>query len=89
MSDIVERLVFLPLVHSLPVGVADVTSDAATEITRLRAQVAALEVDAGRYKYLRDVAWGDGSLIFYAEWYGPEDWDAHIDAALAVRKGAA
>ena len=37
--DIVERLVFLPLVHSLPVGVADVTSDAATEITRLRAEL--------------------------------------------------
>lgn len=55
----------------------------------LRAQVAALEVDAGRYKYLRDVAWQTGSLIFYAERYGPEDWDAHIDAALAARKGEA
>ena len=82
MSDIVERLCFLPLVHRFPVGVADVTSDAATEITRLRAQltgriedirvqeetilavrkerdalraqVAALEGDAGRYRWLRD-----------------------------------
>jgi len=112
MSDIVERLCFLPLVHSLPVGVADVTSDAATEITRLRAQltgriedirvqeetilavrkerdalraqVAALEGDAGRYRWLREHS---------GEFQGPEifvngkyelgsDLDAAIDAAV-------
>jgi hypothetical protein len=45
--------------------------------------------DAARYVYLRDVAWHSGSLIFYAERYGPEDWDAHIDAARAALKGEA
>ena len=42
MSDIVESLCLLPLMHSLPVGVANVTADAATEITRLREQVRVL-----------------------------------------------
>jgi hypothetical protein len=57
--DIVERLVFLPLVHSLPVGVADVTAEAATEIERLCADVetyvkaaSELEQDASRYRWL-------------------------------------
>lgn len=55
---------------------------------QLEAEVAGLREDSARYHYLRDVAWHAGSLIFYAERYGPEDWDAHIDAALAARKGA-
>lgn len=53
----------------------------------LRAQVAALEGDAGRYRWLRDkldvsdqAAWN----IFMSE--GVDQWDAAIDAA---RKGAA
>jgi hypothetical protein len=41
-----------------------------------------VERDAARYRYLRDVAWNEGSLVFYSERYGPEDWDAHIDAAI-------
>ena len=55
----------------------------ADKVLRLREQVAGLREDAERYKYLRDVAWETGSLIFYAERYGPEDWDAHIDAELS------
>jgi hypothetical protein len=61
---------------------------ACDEIDRLRAEVAGLREDAQRYKYLRDVAWETGSLIFYAERYGPEDWDAHIDAELFARVAA-
>mgnify|MGYP003545831280 CR=1 FL=1 len=47
----------------------------------LRTERDALREDAERYRYLRDVAWHSGSLIFYAERYGPEDWDEAIDAA--------
>ena len=54
----------------------------------LRERVAVLDRDAARYRYLRDVAWHTGSLIFYEERYGPEDWNAHIDAARAALKGA-
>ena len=47
----------------------------------LRTERDALREDAERYRYLRDGAWHSGSLIFYAERYGPEDWDEAIDAA--------
>ena len=62
----------------------------------LRAQVAALEVDAGRYRWLRDKArsvdWTEN--INGWSWtqhcrIGGLSMDAAIDAALAARKGAA
>lgn len=43
--------------------------------------------NAARYLYLRDVAWNSGSLIFYAERYGAEDWDSHIDSAIDAQTG--
>ena len=68
----------------------------AAEIADLRAQVAALEVDAGRYRWLRNRACHGPHERFNAE-YGWFDvsgqhepgFDAAIDAALAARKGEA
>jgi len=58
-------------------------------VAELEADAVLVERDAERYRYLRDVAWHTGSLIFYAERYGPEDWDDHIDAELFARTAAA
>ena len=74
----------------------------AAEIERLRAQVAALEVDAGRYRLIREemsiergidskgkrglMAWWTGIGV---ESGSDEHIDAAIDAALAARKGEA
>jgi hypothetical protein len=59
----------------------------AAQVAGLTEGMAKLKQDAARYVYLRDVAWHTGSLIFYEERYGPEDWNAHIDAARAALKG--
>jgi len=59
----------------------------AAQVAGLTEGADALQRDAARYVYLRDVAWHSGSLIFYAERYGPEDWDEQIDAARAALKG--
>ena len=69
----------------------------AAEIADLRAQVAALEVDAGRYRHMRNNSQfqsrnGPG-LYWYLPRFGQgdkgEQLDAAVDAALAARKGAA
>ena len=57
----------------------------------LRAQVAALEVDAGRYRWLRE---NQHPQVMHPSCYGMgnamrEHLDTAIDAALAARKGAA
>jgi len=54
-------------------------------IRALLADLDAVRADAQRYRYLRDVAWGDGSLVFFDHRYDKDEWDAKIDAAL---KGA-
>ncbi len=70
---------FAALQHAL---VGNTGASAILTAERLRSELAEARRDAARYRHLRDVAWHSGSLIFYAERYGPEDWDAHIDAAL-------
>jgi hypothetical protein len=55
MADIVERLrEQAELVPAVPRAPWKAMAEAADEITRLRAQVAALEGDAGRYRWLRE-----------------------------------
>ena len=85
MSDIVERLrEQAELVPVVPRAPWKAMAEAADEITRLRAQVAALEGDAGRYRWLREHS---------GEFQGPEifvngkyelgsNLDAAIDSAL-------
>lgn len=95
MSDIVERLRYFG---------SQMCHEAADEITRLRAQVAALEVEAGRYRYLRHISRQECLVLDGPEagvWCDSEnehgelvlltegDLDAAIDAALAARKGEA
>ena len=41
--------------------------------------------DAERYRWLRDVAWNDGSLVYFDKRYGNEEWDERIDDSI---KGA-
>lgn len=55
----------------------------------LLAELDAMRADAQRYRYLRDVAWGDGSLVYFDHLYDKDEWDGKIDAALAALKGAA
>ena len=70
----------------------------AAEIADLRAQVAALEVDAGRYRHLRSSDWECFDYEWLREMDMPSDTgishvvhekalDTAIDAALAARKG--
>lgn len=54
-------------------------------IRALLADLDAMRADAQRYRYLRDVAWGDGSLVYFDHRYDKDEWDAKIDAAI---KGA-
>ena len=98
MSDIVERLrEQAELVPAVPRAPWKAMAEAADEITSLRAQVAALEVDAGRYRHMRNNSQfqsrnGPG-LYWYLPRFGQgdkgEQLDAAVDAALAARKGAA
>jgi len=60
------------------------TDEACANLARLHRERDAAVADAERYRWLRDVAWSRGDAILYTERYGPEDWDAAIDAA---RKG--
>ena len=71
-------------------GLREQNASQSVHIIAQGGEIEGLREDAARYLYLRDVAWHTGSLIFYAERYGPEDWDGQIDAALAAlaaRKG--
>lgn len=54
-------------------------------IRALLADLDAVRADAQRYLYLRDVAWGNGSLVYFDHRYDKDEWDAKIDAAI---KGA-
>lgn len=67
-------------------------------VTRLRAQVAALEVDAGRWRHWRKHHHYTALPVFGYSFAQIEHWsnqqnesklDAAIDAALAARKGEA
>lgn len=104
MSDIVERLrEQAELVPVVPRAPWKAMAEAADEITSLRAQVAALEGDAGRYRWLRQqncILDSGRSGIFTAirmteadggfshnDLIAMEGMDAAIDAALAARKG--
>jgi hypothetical protein len=57
-----------------------------SDLRVLLARLDAAEADARRYRWLRDVAWGDGSLIYFDHRYDKDEWSAKIDAALT--KGA-
>lgn len=46
-------------------------------------ELAEARKNEARYRFLRDVAWSRGDAVLYTERYGPEDWDAAIDAAMA------
>jgi hypothetical protein len=60
------------------------TDEACANLARLHRERDAAVADAERYRWLRDVAWSRAAAILYTERYGPEDWDAALDAA---RKG--
>ena len=59
-----------------------------SDLRALLADLDAMRADAQRYRYLRDVAWGDGSLVYFDHRYDKDEWDGKIDAALAALKGA-
>ncbi len=66
-------------------------ADVTAERDEAREEVAALEVDAGRYRWLRD---SSCPQVMHPSGYGMgnargEQLDAAIDAALAARKGEA
>lgn len=58
------------------------------DLRALLADLDGMRADAQRYRYLRDVAWGDGSLVYFDHRYDKDEWDGKIDAALAALKGA-
>lgn len=110
MSDIVERLRQVAAAYkSLPTSGIWATmtvdrdascnnlTDAADEIERLRAEVAGLREDAGRYRHMRNNSQFQSRNGPGLYWYLPrglqgeegEQLDAAIDAALAARKGEA
>lgn len=59
-----------------------------SDLRALLADLDAMRADAQRYRYLRDVAWGDGSLVYFDHRYDKDEWDGKIDAAHAALKGA-
>jgi len=61
---------------------------ASADLRALLADLDAMRADAQRYRYLRDVAWGDGSLVYFDHRYDKDEWDGKIDAAHAALKGA-
>lgn len=66
----------------------DYTMVEVPDLRALLADLDAMRADAQRYRYLRDVAWGDGSLVYFDHRYDKDEWDGKIDAALAALKGA-
>ena len=99
--DIVDRLripiIDAPHLLATPANVNARMQDAAAEITRLRAQVAELEKDAGRYRWLigKVFARGETTLAIYEEFGGapfkgesiPKFMDRFIDEAMQKEAG--
>lgn len=89
MTDIVKRLrasIQVGAYHGSPYerGICGrQMTEAADEIERLRAEVAALRADAERYRFIRDNHEVRGRAMEIVYGMNGVEWDAAIDAALA------